>query len=139
VSRERRDFCSAFTFAFQLQLGCGHDDESALGALFSFCALPCFALASKHGEKRQGWLAGRCTSDLSVQVSKTCHIAVFNITHVFSIIAPRRYAIESNGLAFGTVRSVDWHVGTAHARTPTLISSRRPVLFSAVHQALGIA
>jgi hypothetical protein len=34
----------------------------------------------------------------SVEVSKT-YIALFNITHVFTIIDPRRYAIESIGLA----------------------------------------
>jgi hypothetical protein len=59
VSREREETLTLVLCTFAFQLGCGHDDddESALGALFSFCALPWFAPASKHRGKRQGWLA----------------------------------------------------------------------------------
>jgi hypothetical protein len=85
-------------------------------------------------------------SDLYRSV-RQMYIAVFNITHVSSIIAPRRYAIESIGLVVGTIRSVGWHasqlarsksIGTqqvnwhgACTRPPTLISSR-PVLICSV-------
>ena len=75
----------------------------------------CLVLIWLRNTERDGRAGSRPLYAQPVQVSKT-YIAVFNITHVLSIKGPRRYAIESIGLAVGTIRSSDWHVAGQLAR-----------------------
>ena len=108
VSRERRDFYCYFHFYF-LVYG---RDARPLCSSFVLCLVLIWPFETPREIAR---LAGRPLCERSVQVSKT-YIAVFNITHVLSIKGPRRYAIESIGLAVGTIRSIDWHVAGQLAR-----------------------
>jgi hypothetical protein len=100
------------TFAF-LFVAMMNNVPWPLCSSFVFCLVLIWLRNTERNGGRDGWPL----YEQSVQVSETYYIAVFNITHVFSSInAPRRYAIESIGLAVGTIRSVGWHAASQLAR-----------------------